>query len=134
MAQFENATFEEIVTHLERKLELNGFEESDNIHVPTMCTAPIAVRPGTDPLSSGIDTNVTCNYCKKPGHIKDECRKVKRKEEQKRNDGQNTKKEYPKCPTYDKTNNTAERSWKGARATSSPKTSNWIIPKPRKLP
>ena len=55
-------------------------------------------------LSSGIDPNITCNYCKKPGHVKDECRKLKRKEEQRRNDGQDTKNEYPKCPTCDKTN------------------------------
>ena len=41
---------------------------------------------------------------KKPGHVKNDCRKLKRKEEQKSNDGQNTKKEYPTCPTCDETN------------------------------
>ena len=116
MARLENATYEEIVTHLERVLELNGLEEGDDIHVPTMSTAPTATRPGTGLLSSGIDPNITCNYCKKPGHVKDDCRKLKRKEEQKRNGGQDTKKEYPKCPTCDKTNHPAERCWKGAGA------------------
>ena len=72
MARLENATYEEIVTHLERELELNGLEEGDDIPVPTMSTAPTATRPGTGLLSSGIDPNVTCNYCKKPGHVKDE--------------------------------------------------------------
>ena len=82
MARLENATYEEIVTHLERELELNGLEEGDDIYVPTMSTAPTATRPGTSRLlSSGIDTNTTCNYCKKPGHVKDDCRKLKRKEE-----------------------------------------------------
>ena len=116
MARLENATYEEIVTHLERELELNGLEEGDDIPVPTMSTAPTATRPGTGLLSSGIDPNVTCNYCKKPGHVKDDCRKLKRKEKQRRNDGQDTKKEYPKCPTCDKTNHPAERCWKGAGA------------------
>ena len=92
MARLENATNEEIVTHLERELEFNGLEEGDDIPVPTMSTAPTAKRPGTGLLSSGIDLNVTCNYCKKPGHVKDDCQKLKRKEEQRRNDGQDTKK------------------------------------------
>ena len=121
MARLENATYEEIVTHLERELELNGLEEGDDIHVPIMSTAPTATRPGTGLLSSGIDPNVTCNYCKKPGHVKDDCRKLKRKEEQRRNEGQDTKKEYPKCPTCDKTNHLAEQCWKGAGAHLKPK-------------
>ena len=65
-----------------------------------MSTAPTATRPGTGLLSAGIDPNITCNYCKKPGHIKDDCRKLKRKEEQRRNEGQDTKKEYPKMSPY----------------------------------
>ena len=81
-----------------------------------MSIAPTATRPGTGLLSSVIDPATTCNYCKKPGHVKDDCRKLKRKEEQKRNDGQSTKKEYPKCPTCDKTNHPAERCWKGTGA------------------
>ena len=121
MARLENATYEEIVTHLERELELNGLEEGDDIHVPTMSTAPTATRPGTGLLSSGIDPNITCNYCKKPGHVKDDCRKLKRKEEQKRNGGHDTKEEYPKCPTCDKTNHPAERCWKGTGAHLKPK-------------
>ena len=53
---------------------------------------------------------------KKQGHTKDECRKLKRKEELKRNNGQATKKEYPKSPTCDKPNHLAERCWKGTGA------------------
>ena len=87
MVRLEIATYEEIVTHLERELELNGLEEGDDIHVPTMSTAPTATRPGTGLLSSGIDPNITCNYCKKPGYVKEDCRKLKRKEEQRCNAG-----------------------------------------------
>ena len=86
-----------------------------------MSTAPTATRPGTGLLSPGIDPNVTCNYCKKPGHVKDDCRKLKRKEEQRRNERQVTKKDYPKSPTCDKTNHTAEQCWKGAGAHRKPK-------------
>ena len=57
-----------------------------------MTTAPTAARPGTGLLSPDIDPEITCNFCKKPGHTKDECRKLKRKEIQIRNDDQNTKK------------------------------------------
>ena len=73
MARLENAIYEEVVTHLERELELNGLEQGDDIPVPTMSTAPTATRPGTGLLSSGIDPNNTCNYCKNPGHVKDDC-------------------------------------------------------------
>ena len=65
MARLENATYEEIVTHLERELELIGLEEGDDIPVPTMSTAPTSTRPGTGLLSPDIDPNITCNYCKK---------------------------------------------------------------------
>ena len=71
MARLENATYEVIVTHLERELELTGLEEGDDIPVPTMSTAPTATRPGTVLLFSGIDPNITCNYFKNPGHVKD---------------------------------------------------------------
>ena len=65
MARLENGTFEEIVAHLERELELNGLEEADNISALTMSTAPAATRPGQGLLSSGIDPFITCNYSKK---------------------------------------------------------------------
>ena len=45
MARLENASYEEVVTHLERELELNGLEERDEIPVATMSTAPAATRP-----------------------------------------------------------------------------------------
>ena len=38
MARLENATYEEIIIHLERQLELNGLEEGDDIPIPTMST------------------------------------------------------------------------------------------------
>ena len=52
MARLENATYEEIVTHLEQESELNRLEEGDDIPVPTMSTAPTATRPGQGLFSS----------------------------------------------------------------------------------
>ena len=121
MARLENASYEEIITHFEREIELNGLEGGDDIPFPTLSTAPTATRAGTGLNSSGIDPSVTCNYCKKPGHVKDDCRKLKRKEEQRRNDGQDTKKEYPKGPTCDKSNHPAELCWKGTAAHLKPR-------------
>ena len=130
MARLENATYEEIVTHLERELELNGLEEGDDIPVPTMSTAHTATRPGTGLLSSGIDPNITCNYCKKPGHVKDDCRKLKRKEEQRRNEGQDTKKEIPNVRLATKLTTRRNDVGKALEPTSSPKTLNWMTPRP----
>ena len=79
IARLENATYDEIVTHLDRELELNGLEEGDNIPIPIMSTAPAAKQPGYGFLSSGIDPGTTCNYCKKPENTKDQCRKLRRK-------------------------------------------------------
>ena len=39
MARLENGTYEEIVQHLERELELNALEESDELPMATMKTS-----------------------------------------------------------------------------------------------
>ena len=41
MARLENATYEELVAHLEREFELNGLEEGDDIPVPTTVPLPL---------------------------------------------------------------------------------------------
>ena len=125
VARLENVTFEEIVTHQERVLELNGLEEGDDIPVPTMSTAPTTTRPGQGLLSSGIDTGTTCNYCKKPEHVVDECRKLKRKE-QKRNEGQSTKKSAQSARPVTKQFTRRKGVGKALEPTSSPNPSNWI--------
>ena len=57
----ENGTYEAIVAHLERELELNALEESDDL--------PMATNSG-NLLSNGIDTNqsVQCSCCKANDH------------------------------------------------------------------
>ena len=53
--------------------KLNGLEEGADIPVPTMSTAQTATRPGTGLHSSGVDPGTSCYYCKKPGHVEDDC-------------------------------------------------------------
>ena len=54
MARLENGTYEEIVAHLERELELNALEESDDLPMATMASASINK---SNLLSNGFNIN-----------------------------------------------------------------------------
>ena len=56
----ENGTFKQIVSHLERELELNGFEAPDELQIKTVAQKATQQNPKT--------TKPTCHHCKKPGH------------------------------------------------------------------
>ena len=59
-AHLENGTYERIVTHLERELELNGLEAPDEPQIKTM---------SLNTVNANADrTKPTCQYCEKPGH------------------------------------------------------------------
>ena len=60
-ARLENGSYDEIVAHLERELELNTLEESDDLPIETMTSTS---TPKT-PLPTGQTSDITCNYCKK---------------------------------------------------------------------
>ena len=69
-AHLENGTYEQIVTHLERELELNGLEAPDELQINTVShhNANInADRP-----------KPTCHHCKKPGNCRKQCRLLKK--------------------------------------------------------
>ena len=72
MARLENGTYEEIVAHLERELELNALEEE--LPISTMASASTS---NSNLLSNGIDTNkdAQCSYCKATGHFYKSCPK-----------------------------------------------------------
>ena len=80
MARLENRTYEEILAHLERELELNALEESDDLPMPTMASASTNIK---NLLSNGINTNMDAqsSYCKATGHYNKSCRKLKKKKE-----------------------------------------------------
>ena len=68
-AHLENGTYEQVVTRLERELELNGLEAPDELRINTVSynTANTnAARP-----------KPTCHHCKRPGHYRNQCRLLK---------------------------------------------------------
>ena len=99
MARLKNGTYEEIVAHLERELELNALEESDDLPITTMASASTSSR---SLLSTGIDTNkdAQCAYCKANGHFYKNCPKLKKKKNLEDKTGK--KPQRPTCPPCDR--------------------------------
>ena len=119
MARLENGSYDEIVAHLERELELNALEESDDLPMATMTSS--STKPKT-PLSTGQMSDITCNYCKEKGHMVKDCEKLRKKNKEGAQQGNQTqKKTYPECGTCGKKNHPEERCWQGASAHLKPK-------------
>ena len=121
MARLENGTYEEIVAHLERELELNALEESDDLPMATMASAS---TNQANLLSNGINTNkdAQCSYCKATGHYYKSCPKLKKKKEMEEKDGKKQQRPtYPPCDTSGKKNHSTERCWQGAGAPCVPR-------------
>ena len=76
MARLENGSYDEIVAHLERGLELNSLEESDDLPMASMTSSTSKTK--TVPSKSQM-SNITCNYCKEKGHMVKNCEKLKKK-------------------------------------------------------
>ena len=139
LAHLENGTYEQLVTHLERELELNGLEAPDELHVNTVSQQPTntnADRP-----------KPTCHHCKKPGHYRNQCRLLKKQRKQTENNQNNPRNKnsdtnnsnpntnnnknsnwaermpktvYPPCETCGKTNHSTEKCYFGANAAKRP--------------
>ena len=121
MARLENITFKEIVAHLERELEPNALEESDDLPMAKMASAS---SKNSNLLSNGINTNkeAQCFYCKATGRYYKSCPKLKKKKEMEEKDGKKPQRPtYPRCDTYGKKNHPTERCWQGAGAHLRPK-------------
>ena len=76
-AHLETDTYEQIVTHLEKEIELNGLKSPDELHRNTVSqqhTNKNADRP-----------KPTCHQCKKPGHYRNRCRLLEKQREQTEN-------------------------------------------------
>ena len=143
-AHLENGTYEQIVTHLERELELNGLEAPDELpinNVSQQLTNTNADRP-----------KPTCHHCKKPVHYRNQCRLLKKLREQtgknqnnpgnknsdtntsnpinnvnKNNNKNNSnraerkpKTVYPPCEKCGKTDHSTEKCYFGANAANRP--------------
>ena len=80
-AHLENGTYEQIVKHLERELELNGLEAPDELPINNVSQQPTntnADRP-----------KPTCHHCKKTAHYRNQCRLLKKQREQTDNNQNN---------------------------------------------
>ena len=81
LAYLENGTYDQIVAHLERELELSGLENDGELTIPTMTAVP----PNENQQNTE-QTKVTCHFCRKPRHIIRDCRKRMRKEQEQNKD------------------------------------------------
>ena len=59
-ARLEKGKYEQIVSHLERELELNGLEAPDEMPINTVTQQA--------PQQNSNKHKPTCHHCKKPGH------------------------------------------------------------------
>ena len=139
-AHLGNGTYEQIVTHLERELKLNGLEAPDELQINTVS------QQSTN--TNADRSKPTCHHSKK-GHYRNQCRLLKKQREQTENlqnnpgnknsdantsnpnsnvnnDNNNNKNSniterksktvYPPCETCRKTNHCAEKCYLGANA------------------
>ena len=138
----ENGTYEQIVSHLVRELELNGFEAPDEMPINTVTQQA--------PQQNSNKPRPTCHHCKKPGQYQTQCRQLKREKDQTRNNtnsanynngsaqtnlnpnnkvanntkGNNTNNQrdrrsrpvLPPCETCGRTNHSTEKCYLGANA------------------
>ena len=152
-AHLENGTYEQIVSHLERGLELNGLEAPDEMQLNTVMQQ--------DTKQNSEKPKPTCHHCKKTGHYRNQCRQLKREKDQvqnntdsaannKNNNGSaqtnsnpnhkapaanqanNTNNQrdrkptpvFPPCETCGGTNHSTERCYLGANAANRPPPRN----------
>ena len=152
-AHLENGTYEHIVSHLERELELNGLEAPDEMQLNTMIQR--------DTQQNSEKPKPTCHHCKKPGHYRNQCRQLKREKDHvqnntdsaannknnnssaqtnsnpnqkapvanKANNSNNQRDRkprpvFPPCETCGRTNHSTERCYLGANAANRPPPRN----------
>ena len=97
-AHLENRTYEKIVRHLERDLELNFVEAPEDLQINTGAQQDTEQKPEKP--------KPTCHHCKKPGHYRNQCRQLKRGKDQ-----------AQKCMnSADKNNNTKNRGQTSSNA------------------
>ena len=104
-AHLENGTFEHIVLHLERELELNGLEAPDKMPINTVTQQA--------PQQNSNRPRPTCHHCKKSGHYQTECRQLKREKEQTRNSTNSASNNNGSAQTNPNPNNKVANNTKG---------------------
>ena len=149
-AHLENGTYEQIVSHLERELELNGLEAPNEMPINTVTQQA--------PQQNSNKTRPTYHHCKKPGHYQNQCCQLKRAKDQTRNDtnsannnngsaqtnsnpnnkvtnnteanninnerDRRSRPVFPPCETCGRTNHSTEKCYLGANAANRPPPRN----------
>ena len=124
-AYLENGTYEQIVRHLEREMELNGLEADEPLVKTQMTvvkqqsnsqntkttqnTKPKTKTPNTVP--NNTLQNNQCRYCKEDGHIAKECPKLAKRQKMDKDP------DTPRCshcntPVHDEPIATLEQTWR----------------------
>ena len=122
IAHLEKDTYDQIVVHLERELELSGLENDGELTIPTMTAVP-----PNDNQQNTEQAKTVCHFCETPGHVIRDCRKKMRKEQEQRNDPSiqntnfSTSKSFAPCPHCQRTNHPPEKCWSGHNAAKRPK-------------
>ena len=122
LAYLENGTYDQIVAHLEKELELKGLENDGELTIPTSTAVP-----PNDNQPNTEKAKIVYHYCKKPCHVIRDCRKRMKKEQEQRNDPSNqniklsTSKSFAPCPHCQRTNHPPEKCWSGTNAVNRPK-------------
>ena len=80
-AHLEKGTYEQIVSHLEMELKLNGLEAPDEMPINTVTQQA--------PQQNSAKPKPTCHHCKKQGYYQNQCRQPKREKDQTRNNTNN---------------------------------------------
>ena len=152
-AHLENGTYDKVVSHLEKELELNGLEAPDEMPINTVTQQA--------PQQNSNKPRPTCHHCKKPSHYQNLCRQLKREKDQTQNNtnsannnngsaqtnsnpnnnhnkiANNTKGNninnqrdrrpkpvFPPCETCGRTNHSTEKCYLGANAANRPPPRN----------
>ena len=123
MARLENGTYEEIVAHLERELELNAFDESDDLPIATMASSSGKTR---NLLSTGIETNKNnqCSYCKAENHFWKKLSKTQKEERNGRQKRQKTATPNLSRMPYMQQNKSPSRKMLAGRRSTPPSRKN----------
>ena len=125
LAYLENGTYDQLLAHLEKELELSGSENDGELKIPTM----IAVPPKYNQQNTE-QTEIVCHYCRKPGHVIRDCRKLVKEEQGQRSDPSiqntilSTSKSFAPCPYCQRTNQSPES---GLMLPTNPNGSNKIF-------
>ena len=112
LVYLENGAYDQVVAYLEKELELSGLKNDGELIIPTM-----AAVPSNSNQQNTEETKILCHYCKKPGHVIEECPKRIKKEQEGTNDPsiENTKtptsRSVAPCPHCQRTHHPPENCW-----------------------